>query len=117
MDKDFCETAPVQILISILNSSRDICNTHDELSFVHTYLLLDCKGFLLNALCMVKQDYSLLIIRALCYIVSTLLQDFHRKLEIEKVDRRLSDSQALQLLEEVREQGKIAQQLREGEAK
>ena len=45
-----------------------------------------------------------------------ILQDFHRKLEIEKVDRRLSDSQALQLLEEVREQGKIAQQLREGEA-
>ena len=44
------------------------------------------------------------------------LQDFHRKLEIEKVERRLSDSQALQLLEEVRVQGKIAQQLREGEA-
>ena len=29
----------------------------------------------------------------------------------------MSDGQALQLLEEVREQGKIAQQLREGEAR
>lgn len=51
------------------------------------------------------------------HVVHGLLQDFHRKLEIEKVERRHSDSQALQLLEEVREQGKIAQQLREGEAK
>lgn len=46
-----------------------------------------------------------------------LAQDFHRKLEIEKVERRRSDGQALQLLEEVREQGKIAQQLRESEAR
>ena len=53
------------------------------------------------------------------YVVCAIcaMQDFHRKLEIEKVERRQSDSQALQLLEEVREQGKIAQQLREGEAR
>ena len=43
-------------------------------------------------------------------------QDFHRKLEIEKTERRQSDTKALQLLEEVREQGKIAKQLRESEA-
>ena len=43
-------------------------------------------------------------------------QDFHRKLEIEKTERRQSDSRALQLLEEVREQGRIAKQLRESEA-
>ena len=51
------------------------------------------------------------------YAIICAMQDFHRKLEIEKVERRQSDSQALQLLEEVREQGKIAQQLREGEAR
>ena len=45
-----------------------------------------------------------------------LIQDFHRKLEIEKTERRQSDSRALQLLEEVREQGRIANQLRESEA-
>ena len=33
------------------------------------------------------------------------------------MERRHSDGQALQLLEEVREQGKIAQQLRESEAR
>ena len=43
-------------------------------------------------------------------------QDFHRKLEIEKTERCQSDSRALQLLEEVREQGRIAKQLRESEA-
>ena len=54
---------------------------------------------------------------ACCYNSCVCVQDFHRKLEIEKVEWRRSDSQALQLLEEVREQGKIAQQLREGEAR
>lgn len=49
--------------------------------------------------------------------VSLILQDFHRKLEIEKLERRNSDSKALQLLEEVREQGRIAHELRENEAK
>ena len=44
-------------------------------------------------------------------------QDFHRKLEIEKSERRNSDSKALQLLSEVREQGRIAQKLRENEDK
>ncbi len=44
-------------------------------------------------------------------------QDFHRKLEIEKSDNRLSDSKALQLLEEVKTQSRIAQQLRETAAK
>lgn len=49
--------------------------------------------------------------------VPLILQDFHRKLEIEKLERRNSDSKALQLLEEVREQGRIAHELRENEAK
>ncbi len=44
-------------------------------------------------------------------------QDFHRKLEIEKNENRLSDSKALQLLEEVRQQSQVAHQLREAEAK
>lgn len=49
--------------------------------------------------------------------VPLILQDFHRKLEIEKLERRNLDSKALQLLEEVREQGRIAHELRENEAK
>ena len=85
--------------------------------YIHTCCWI-ANGFLLNVLVMVKQltTHCLSLIYCALYIVSTL-QDFHRKLEIEKVDRRLSDSQALQLLEEVREQGKIVRQLREGEAK
>ena len=44
---------------------------------------------------------------------TVFLQDFHRKLEMEKSDRRLSDSKALKLLQEVKEKGQMAQQLRE----
>lgn len=40
------------------------------------------------------------------------VQDFHRKLELEKSDRRVSESRALQLLQEVKEKGLLAQQLR-----
>ena len=36
---------------------------------------------------------------------------------MEKSDRRLSDSRAIQLLQEVREKGKLAQQLREDRAR
>ena len=43
-------------------------------------------------------------------------QDYHRKLEIEVSERRNSDSKALELLAEVQEQGRIAQELRESKA-
>lgn len=36
---------------------------------------------------------------------------------MEKSDRRVSDSRALQLLQEVKEKGKLAQQLREEQAR
>lgn len=36
---------------------------------------------------------------------------------MEKSDRRFSDSRAIQLLQEVREKGKLAQQLREDRAR
>ena len=47
----------------------------------------------------------------------TRTQDFHRKLEVEKSDRRVSDSRALQLLQEVKEKGLLAQKLREKQAR
>lgn len=52
-----------------------------------------------------------------CVVYQSQLEDFHRKLEMEKSDRRLSDSRAIQLLQEVREKGKLAQQLREDRAR
>lgn len=49
--------------------------------------------------------------------VGVLTQDFHRKFEMEKSDRRISDSRALQLLQEVKEKGRLAQQLREEQSR
>ena len=45
------------------------------------------------------------------------LQDLHRKLDVERQDRRVSDSKALQLLAEIRDQSKMAQDLRESQNK
>lgn len=47
----------------------------------------------------------------LIYIFSP--EDYHRRLEIERSDHRVSDSRALQMLQEMKEKGKVAQQLRE----
>ena len=52
-----------------------------------------------------------------CAVYQSQLADFHRKLEMEKSDRRVSDARALQLLQEVKEKGKLAQQLREEQAR
>lgn len=46
-----------------------------------------------------------------------VLQDLKRKLDIERHDRRTSDSRALQLLAEVKEKTRVAQDLRQTEAK
>ena len=45
------------------------------------------------------------------------LQDLHRKVEIERTERRQSDSKALQLLAEVREQSRLSKELRETESR
>lgn len=52
-----------------------------------------------------------------CAVYQSQLEEFQRKLEVEKSDRRVSESRALQLLQEVKEMGKLAQQLREEQAK
>ena len=52
-----------------------------------------------------------------CAVYQTQLEDYHRKLEVEKSDRRVSDARALQLLQEVKEKGRLAQQLREEQAR
>ena len=52
-----------------------------------------------------------------CAVYQSQLEEFQRKIEVEKSDRRVSDARALQLLQEVKEKGKLAQQLREEQAR
>jgi citron Rho-interacting kinase len=52
-----------------------------------------------------------------CNIYKKQLEDLQDKLEIERKDRRVSDSKALKLLSEVREQNKVAQEMRQSQAK
>ncbi len=52
-----------------------------------------------------------------CVVYQSQLEEFHRKLEVEKSDRRVSNARAHQLLQEVIEKGKLAQQLREEQAR
>ena len=93
-----------------MKADLDVCRRESSTSAQERYSSLERE-------CVVyKSQLEVTAVSTVLHVLLTL-QDLQRKLDIERNDRRVSDSRALQLLAEIKEKARVAEDLRQTEAR